>query len=400
MSMLARPFLLAMTLGLASLGQAWAQPIQGPSQDPVAGSRVFAAKGCSNCHAISGVGGKVGPDLARITRPRSFYDLASAMWNHLPKMVARMERTGMTRQRLEPGEASDLIGFLFTLNYFDQPGDARKGARLFAEKHCVECHKADAAGGTVGPPLAHLKQFASPMYVAAALWNHGPQMADIMKARGVERPSFTGPELRDLTAFLAPAGTRVQDAPLYLLPGRPEVGRLLFAQKGCIGCHQVAGTGGTVGPELVERAVRRTPLEFAAAIWNKAPAMTMAMQQRGITIPSLRPEEMADIVAYLYAVRYFAEPGSLNRGWALMVEKGCLVCHGVFGERGKSASDLTRAKSVDTPGGVVSSLWNHTLVTAPAPGGGRTPWPPLKPQELADMATLLQSLARTRQPQQ
>ena len=76
---------------------ALAQPLFSPSQDPFAGARVFDAKGCIKCHAIGGTGGKVGPDLARMARPRSFYDLAAALWNHAPKMAARMERAGVLR---------------------------------------------------------------------------------------------------------------------------------------------------------------------------------------------------------------------------------------------------------------------------------------------------------------
>jgi len=61
-----------------SVGVTWAQS-PSPGQDPVAGSRVFDAKGCVKCHALNGSGGKVGPDLARTSRPHSFYDLAAAM---------------------------------------------------------------------------------------------------------------------------------------------------------------------------------------------------------------------------------------------------------------------------------------------------------------------------------
>jgi cytochrome c2 len=56
-----------------------AQPTVGAAQDPMAGARVFATKGCEKCHAVNGVGGKVGPDLARVARPQSFFDLATAM---------------------------------------------------------------------------------------------------------------------------------------------------------------------------------------------------------------------------------------------------------------------------------------------------------------------------------
>jgi len=58
-------------------GWAAAQPLFAPTQDPLTGSRVFGEKGCSKCHAIFGVGGTSGPDLARLPRARSFYDLAA-----------------------------------------------------------------------------------------------------------------------------------------------------------------------------------------------------------------------------------------------------------------------------------------------------------------------------------
>ena len=104
--------LVAVALVLWPLDPAWAQPVFGPSQDPLAGSRVFGTKGCATCHAVNGLGGTVGPDLGRIARPRSFYDLATAMWNHLPRMVERMQQRGLARPHLGVQETADLIGFL------------------------------------------------------------------------------------------------------------------------------------------------------------------------------------------------------------------------------------------------------------------------------------------------
>ncbi len=384
---------LAALLLLCALDTASAQPVTGWGQDPVAGSRVFDAKGCVKCHAVNGVGGKVGPDLARVSRPHSFFDLATAMWNHLPRMAERMKQLGIDRPKLDDKETRDLVAFLYSLNYFDLPGNRDNGKKLFAEKKCIVCHQAGGAGGTVGPALDSLKQFTSPIFVAAALWNHGPQMAEVMKEKGIQRPTFTGAELRDLIAYLAPATGGPPVGPVYALPGRVEAGRMLFSEKHCVECHALGGAGGRVGPDLVELGVRRSPVEFAAAIWNKAPAMTAAMQQRGITVPQLRPEEMADLVAYLYSVRYFAS-GSISSGWKVMADKGCLVCHSVYGERGKSASDLTKVKGLDSPSAVIAAFWNHTLLTAPAPGGKRASWPVLTPKEMADMVALLQSLER------
>jgi mono/diheme cytochrome c family protein len=372
-----------------------AQPVFGPSQNPLAGSRVFGAKGCSKCHAVNGVGGAVGPDLGRIARPRSFYDLASAMWNHLPRMVAQMAQQGVTRPHLKIQETADLIGFLYTLNYFDAPGNPEVGARYFAEKHCINCHQVGGSGGVVGPNLDFFKQFGSPLFVAAALWNHGPQMTEAMKAQGIERPSFIGPELQDLLAYLVPASAGPREGPVYVLPGRADVGRRLFSTKRCISCHRVGSEGGRVGPDLVERGVRRSLLEFSAAMWNKAPAMVTAMKARGIAIPELRPEEMADIVAYLYAVRYFAGPGDVGKGKMLAKDKGCLHCHGAARGSGKAAPDLATAKGLESPAAVITALWNHAVVTPPGVGG-KSAWPEFHAEEMADLVAWLQAAAKVR----
>lgn len=369
---------------------AWAQG-SAPPQDPLAGSRVFGARGCVKCHAVNGIGGRVGPDLARLARPRSFFDLATAMWNHLPRMADRMQQLGLARPQLDVQDAADLIGFLYTLNYFDAPGQAAAGRRLFADKRCVVCHQVEGVGGVVGPNLDFLRPFRAPIYVAAAMWNHGPQMTDAMAARGIKRPTFTGAELRDLIAFLVPGTGGPPEGPIYVLPGRADNGRRLFADKRCAECHGP----GRVGPELGERAKQRTTLDFAAAMWNKAPRMLAEMKTRGIVLPQLRPDEMADLIGYLHSVRYFAEPGDIQRGWAVATAKGCLTCHAVSGERGKPASDITRTR-LATPAAVIAALWNHALVTAPAPGGGKLAWPEFRPEEMADLAALLTSFSRVR----
>ena len=321
------------------------------------------------------------------------------MWNHLPRMAARMRQLGITRPSLDAREAADLIAFLYTVNYFDPPGNPDAGRRLFAEKRCIACHQVDGAGGVVGPNLSFLRLFGSPISVAAAMWNHGPQMMETMKARGIARPAFTAQELRDLLVYLGPAGASVHEGPVYVLPGGADAGRRLFADKRCLECHSVGGQGGRVGPDLAERGVKRSPIEFAAAMWNKAPAMLEAMKRRGISVPVLRPDEMADIVAYLYSVRYFAEPGDIRNGWTVATYKGCLTCHAVSGERGKPASDLTRAKGLDSPAAVTAALWNHAVVTPPQiPGSPKTGWPEFRPEEMADLVALLQSFRTPKSP--
>jgi cytochrome c2 len=134
-------------LTLSGLEPTFAQMLSGPAQDPMAGSRVFGAKGCVKCHAVRNVGGKIGPDLGQIRQPRSLEDLAAAMWNHLSDMAERKRQLGIDYPSLSQQETGDLIAFLYSVNYFDPPADVAAGQRLFAEKKCVVCHQVAGTGG-------------------------------------------------------------------------------------------------------------------------------------------------------------------------------------------------------------------------------------------------------------
>lgn len=369
---------------LCLAGVSVGQPLFAPAQDPVAGSHVFGAKGCAQCHSIAGFGGKIGPDLARTERPRSFYHLAAALWNHAPRMADRMRELNIARPRLDAHETADLVAFLFTVDYFDPPGNVETGRRLFRDKRCIMCHQRDGVGGVVGPNLDALGERATPIYVVSQMWNHGPQMAEAMRARKVTRPTFKGSELRDLLAYLASPTARPGDERLYVLPGGADRGRQLFTDKGCLDCHSVRGSGGKVGPDLADRAVSASVLDFAAAMWNKAPAMIAAMKARAIPLPQLQPGEAADILAYLYSVRYMGPTGDPRRGAVVADAKGCVACHG----SGKRAGDFRHARGLESSA-ILAALWNHSFIGDPIV---RTaPWAAITDAEMLDLIAFLQS---------
>lgn len=375
---------LAAILLFLPLASSIAQTPPEPAVNAAAGSRVFGAKGCAKCHTVRGLGGTEGPDLGRTPRLRSFYDLAADMWNHGPEMIERMKELGIRRPSLSPQETGDLIAFLFTVEYFDSPGDASAGEAVFNEKQCVVCHQVGGVGGVVGPDLNRLGQAPSPIQVAAAMWNHGPAMSERLREQGIVRPTFTGVELINLIAYLESASEGPQDESLYVLPGRAAEGRSLFLGKGCSRCHGSPAGSANEGPDLAERAAHRSLTEFAAAMWNKQPRMFRAMRARGIQEIQLRPAEMADLVAYLYSLRYFAESGDRERGRLLVRQKGCLECHSLNGQGGSSASDLSGGEGPSEPAGVISALWNHTVIAEGQPSEGVF-WPILRPGEIADL---------------
>ena len=367
------------------------QPLFGAGHDPVAGAKVFTAKRCIGCHAIAGKGGTVGPDLLRTVRPRTYYDLGAALWNHAPAMAARNRERGGARPLLTAVESGNPAAYLYTLNSFDRPGDAPAGRRLFTEKKCVACHAVGGGGGTVGPALDALKAYGTPIAFAAAMWNHAGPMAAAMAERGITRPTFSGSELHDLIAFINPAARAAPGVPLQVLPGRPAEGARLMSDKRCFECHSAAArTDGTMN--LAERQADQSLTGFAASMWNKMPRMAAALKERAMTLPVVRPDEMADIVAYLYAVRYFGESGDPRAGVILATYKGCLTCHGLFGERDKPASDLTRSATSATPGATLAALWNHAFIDDPRRPQDRTPWPAFTGKQMADLFAYLRSL--------
>jgi cytochrome c2 len=365
-------------------------------QDPIAGSAVFEAKGCMECHAVNGLGGTYGPDLGRIPRRRSFSELAATMWNHVPLMRAGMSEIGIERPEMDAEEAADLIGFLFTLHYFDAPGDVEAGRRLFNDKKCVVCHRVGNYGGEVGPSLDHVGRYGSPILVAAAMLNHGAAMANSIEPTGVQRPEFENSELVDLIAYLVSAAPQPLEGRVYVLPGRAEAGRVVFIEKRCDQCHSVSGVGGQIGPDLSQVDRQWSMTEFAAAMWNKLPKMVKVMGREGISVPQIGGGEMADLVAYLYSVEYFVEPGDVEHGAVLLSEKGCKACHSVAGTGAGTASDLSRVQSMSDPPGVVASLWNHAGVIETRSEGTEASWPVLSREEMADLAAFFQALAEQR----
>jgi mono/diheme cytochrome c family protein len=383
--------LLATALLASVADRATAQPFT-RAQDPAAGARLFTDKGCVTCHAINGKGGKIGPDLGRIPRPRTFFDLAAGLWNHAPKMAARMKASGIQRPTLTPRESSDLAGYLFTVSYFDRPGNADVGQKLFTSKQCVTCHRVGGRGGDVGPPLDGVKTSVSPISLAAAMWNHGGVMAAEMEKKGIERPTFKAGELIDLIAYINRESPKAATE-VYVLPGRASEGMRLLIDKRCLECHSASGRAENP-MNLADREAHKSVTDFAAAMWNKLPKMRLEMIARNVAFRQLKPEEMADIVAFLYSVRYFAEAGDPRNGVILAADKGCLGCHGLYGEQGKPASDLSRSEATATAPGTLSTLWNHSFIADPRPADKQKPWPMLSGKQMADLMTYLRSLKR------
>ena len=132
------------------------------------------------------------------------------------------------------------------------------------------------------------------------------------------------------------------------LPDNPTAGAHLFVDKGCIRCHALGGESVGVGPDLGRIHFRGTVMDLAGAFWNHAPVMREKMRDLKIQPPQLSSREMADLVAFLTAYRYYltevGQPGNAEAGKAVFAAKGCSRCHApdALGQAGARPRALSR----------------------------------------------------------
>jgi cytochrome c2 len=181
-------------------------------------------------------------------------------------------------------------------------------------------------------------------------------MAEAMRAKGIERPTFTRNELVDIIAFITATANDPGGETAQVLPGTPQGGETLFRGKQCAVCHTIGGKGGKVGPEL-GRAHHVSLTQFAGLMWNHSPVMAAEAVRSGIPPVTFSGQEMADIIAYLYFINYATVTGTPDRG-AVIFKDRCSICHDI-GEGARVGPDLATAPGLDEPLAIIATMWNH-----------------------------------------
>ncbi len=378
-----------MLLSCSLFDPAWAG--DGLPTDPLQGRRVFISKGCGACHALWGGGGTAGPDLGKAGTGETLMQLAGKLWNHSPQMVEKMRERRMPRRNISQDEMRDLASFLYSLNYFDEPGDLQEGKALFSRKGCIRCHQVGAAGEGVGPDLDKYKGAMSPVFLAQAMWNHGPGMIGAMGRVGVSLPKFEKKEMAHLVSYIQASGRRSVAVRSYVVPGNPEQGKSLFQQKGCGRCHPVSPGKGGIGPNLWQQPFKAGVTEITAAMWNHGPGMWAKMKGEGISFPTFSGREMSDLLAYLYFLRFLDKPGDPVIGSKVFSDKGCASCHNLPGEGGGVGPDLSKGESIQSGIAWASAMWNHAPAMEQKVEEIGMPWPRFEGDEMRDLEAYLQS---------
>lgn len=361
------------------------------SGSPTQGARLFSELGCNSCHALYGIGPKAGPDLGTsLPAGSSPVRIVADMWNHGPQMWQKMQDAQLGLPHITDQDALDLLSYLYVVRYLDVPGDASKGEELFRSKGCARCHTLGGGDGGPGPDLGHLDA-ETPIVWAQRMWNHGQAMEARMAEKNVPWPTFRDNEMLNLLAFLQKESSgRRQEA--GLLPATPSKGRSLFIEKGCSSCHSVRGEGGREGPDLGPQG--ETPpslVQFAGLMWNHSPQMLAQMEKKGILRPQFAEREMADLIAYLFLVRYLEPVGRVDTGTQVFHEKHCANCHGADGHGGREGPSLARRQAYYASQ-IAYTIWSHGPQMYRRMREKNIPWPSLNEKELLDLVAFLNSL--------
>jgi len=392
------PVVLGLFLLLVPGGAGWAQSAgpgpAAPSAAVVADWDGFAAKGCTRCHRVRGIGdGDIGPDLGRLRSGTSFFDVAAAMWNHLPQMRQAMLEQGVEWPRFTPQELSNVIAFLFTAQDREVRGNPGVGASLFVSRGCERCHAAGGQARRLGPSLDELKRSLSPVLLVATMWNHSVRMDQAMQAAGVAGLAVGDTEMSDIVAYIASVGGAPSGTVTPIVAGLAERGKQIFADKGCARCHAISGKASPLGPSLGPRATRPNLVELAGRMSKHGPALRAGVATLGIPPPPLTGPEAADLVAHLHASYYFdVADGDMRRGRLRLQDRGCLRCHAIYTKGGTLAPDLANANVVRTQIGHLAAMWNHGRYMENTTRRQDISLPTLTARELADITRYLSGL--------
>ncbi|MEE9544158.1 MAG: c-type cytochrome [Rhodospirillales bacterium] len=113
--------------------------------------------------------------------------------------------------------------------------------------------------------------------------------------------AFTLPALAGHIASKAASGAGHKTR-LVMPSMNPINGKKLFVAKGCVACHAVNGVGGHDAPSMDAHSEGELMnlFDFAAMMWNHAPAMIAAQEDAFGEQLYFTGEELADIIAFVH----------------------------------------------------------------------------------------------------
>jgi mono/diheme cytochrome c family protein len=329
---------------------------------------------CLQCHSIRGEGNRTAPDLAqKLVSTYTPAALASVLWNHTPAMWNEMAARVVTRPLLTDAEWEDVFAYLYSLQFFDRPGDAKRGQKVFNDKECSSCHSVTLPSSGVGTGVPAWKMVDDPVALLEQMWNHATPMKGEIAEQRRQWKKLNGREFADLTAYVQ----SVQKIPEGEAAGKfslPEpAGGVMPFETNCGLCHSA--------PTLAAGLRNQTWMDIGAGMWNHAPLMR--------TFPPISVDEMRKILAYVWELQYMGPPGNAARGQRVFEQKRCITCHN---DGSTGAAKSPRPGKTFTPFSMVALGWSPGRQMHQAMMNKGVRWPYLSADDMSNLVAYLNTL--------
>jgi mono/diheme cytochrome c family protein len=221
------------------------------------------------------------------------------------------------------------------------------GRQVFEATGCRGCHKLDGVGGNLGPELDKVGAHRSPEW----LKKHFLAPSAVTAGSAMPPQKFSDGDLEAIVLFML--SLTGESAPGYyasmkVIPSAAE-GQRLFSQKGCIGCHSVAGVGGKVGPALDDVGMRRSP-EWIMQHFRDPQSVTPGSVMPKFGFTETEAKALTDFLLHLRERNLASSLVSLmnpvERGREVYRKYGCAGCHGPNGKGGVPNPNAKTAEQV------------------------------------------------------
>jgi mono/diheme cytochrome c family protein len=299
-----------------------------PHRDVLLAHHPIEKFGCAACHAGQGVA---------LTVPTAHGELH--LFDQTPRLAEPLLTDPWTQSQCRKCHQPELPTLQFA------PTVAH-GQKLFETMGCPGCHLVQGyeQQAKIAPDLRRVASKVDPSWLVE--WVKAPKEY----WPGTKMPNFllSWEEAEAAAAYLL-SSSAPYTGPRYPGNGEADAGKKIVEEIGCLGCHQINGTGTSFAPDL-SRVGGKVNADWLFA-WVKQPQD----YQPKTLMPNLRltDEQAAHITAYLMTLGAKTErPGFAQKladdtvaeaGNRLIGRYGCYGCHEIYGmeARPRVGAELT-----------------------------------------------------------
>ena len=296
---------------------------------------------------------------------------------------------------LNQEEMAHILAFLYQAGTSD-PAEGRRGRMsVFTDKGCAHCHlvgQPASNSGRQAPDLSHVAAAGDTAAWMRTMWNHAQYMIEPITREIGQWPQFKDDEMNDLIAYVSRtggAGSPPAGGHGSSVMGSADRGWQVF-QAECIACHSVGGRGGHTGPELgPELDLPHSLAQFAAVLWNHAPAMLKEVRAAKMTPPTLQGNEIADVLQFLISLVASSSPDF--RSWANGFSRSGVAPFVTARKRKapRKARGSPPGADAFTTVSLASALWRHGPAMRVHADRLGIAWPTLEAGDMGDLISFL-----------